>query len=435
MKKKIIACILLVALMLTQMAVVVSAANGGEIAADSRNGVVRVITLGPDGGYSLGSAFGIGKVGEETDTFVTNHHVIYGTYYTSSGYLVDLPAVTVWIMKNSNAWNPVTGLDTTQCIPCEIVYAEEDGYPDMAILKAVEPVAGRVALPLLGDESTLDSGDNVYALGYPGSSDDIEETFYGDKLVAGIEDVTLTNGVVSRLTTSATYGNTRLIQHTAQVNHGNSGGPLLDENGAVVGINTYIFGQDVSTGDSISSASVRISHVIEVLDDLDIEYELYKKTNPWIFIAIALVVAAGAAVAVVMILKKKNTPAPVPAPIAPTAAAPQAPAADPRPRLQCLSGALAGQRYTLEGTVRIGRDPARNDLVLPASTQGISGVHCVISVENGIVWLKDVGSTYGTYLASGQRLAANEAVQLKIGDRFWLGSEREVFVIAPKGGI
>ena len=56
-------------------------------------------------------------------------------------------------------------------------------------------------------------------------------------------------------------------------------------------------------------------------------------------------------------------------------------------------------------------------------------------VDNNTVWLKDLGSTYGTYISGGRRLAANEAVQLRVGDKFWLGSENEVFVIAPKGGI
>ena len=56
-------------------------------------------------------------------------------------------------------------------------------------------------------------------------------------------------------------------------------------------------------------------------------------------------------------------------------------------------------------------------------------------VDGSTVWLKDLGSTYGTYIAGGRRLAANEAVQLHMGDQFWLGSEKELFVIAPQGGI
>jgi pSer/pThr/pTyr-binding forkhead associated (FHA) protein len=113
----------------------------------------------------------------------------------------------------------------------------------------------------------------------------------------------------------------------------------------------------------------------------------------------------------------------------------QAPAYDPRPRLQGLEGNFAGKRFALENSVRIGRDPNKNDLVYPQTTQGVSGVHCVLMVDGNTVWLKDLGSTYGTYVAGGRRLAANEAIPLQIGDKFWLGSEREMFVISPKGGM
>ncbi len=95
----------------------------------------------------------------------------------------------------------------------------------------------------------------------------------------------------------------------------------------------------------------------------------------------------------------------------------------------------AGKRFSINGTVRIGRTPDRNDLVYPGNTQGVSGVHCVLTNKNGQVYIQDLGSTYGTYLGNGQRLAANQTVALQMGDRFYLGSEREMFAIVPQGGI
>ena len=444
MKKRILSCALVLALMLTIFTIPAMADTGGKAAAASREGVVRVVALGPDGYYGLGSGFGVGEVGKETDTFVTNYHVVCDVYQMNDGSYMELPAVSVWILKSSSAWNPGLGeLDPTQCVPCEIIYYSEGGYPDMAVLKAAEPVPGRVALPLQAEEDTLEVGDSIYALGYPGTSDYTEQGIYGEKWVAGVEDVTLTSGVVSRFTTSETYGNTRLIQHDAQINHGNSGGPLLDENGAVVGINTYIFGHEtMASGNKISSASVRIKYVKEVLDELDIAYDVYAASsgNGLIIGIVAAVAVIGAVVFFVMKGKKK-APAAVPASapaytsVTKPASAPVAAAVDTRPRLQGVSGVFAGQRFSIDGSVRIGRDPARNDLVYPADTQGISGVHCVVMVDGDTIWLKDLGSTYGTFLASGQRLAASEAVRVQIGDKFYLGSEKEVFVLAPKGGI
>lgn len=442
MKKRFLSCMMALAMMLTIFTIPAMAGDGGKVAAASREGVVRVVALGPDGYYGLGSGFGVGEVGKETDTFVTNYHVVCDVYQMNDGSYMELPAVSVWILKSSSAWNPGLGeLDPTQCVPCEIIYYSEGGYPDMAVLKAAEPVPGRVALPLQAEEDTLEVGDSIYALGYPGTSDYTEQGIYGEKWVAGVEDVTLTSGVVSRFTTSETYGNTRLIQHDATINHGNSGGPLLDENGAVVGINTYIFGHEtMASGNKISSASVRIKYVKEVLDELDIAYDVYAASsgNGLIIGIVAAVAVIGAVVFFVMKSKKKApapAPAPVCSPVTKPAAAPVAAAVDTRPRLQGVSGVFTGQRFSIDGSVRIGRDPARNDLVYPADTQGISGVHCVVMVDGDTIWLKDLGSTYGTFLASGQRLAASEAVRVQIGDKFYLGSEKEVFVLAPKGGI
>ena len=440
MKKRFLSCVLALAMMLTIFTIPAMAGDGGKVAAASREGVVRVVALGPDGYYGLGSGFGVGEVGKETDTFVTNYHVVCDVYQMKDGSYMELPAVSVWILKSSSAWNPGLGeLDPTQCVPCEIIYYSEGGYPDMAVLKAAEPVPGRVALPLQAEEDTLEVGDSIYALGYPGTSDYTEQGIYGEKWVAGVEDVTLTSGVVSRFTTSETFGNTRLIQHDATINHGNSGGPLLDENGAVVGINTYIFGHETMTsGNKISSASVRIKYVKEVLDELDIAYDVYAASsgNGLIIGIVAAVAVIGAVVFFVMKSKKKApAPAPVYNSVTKPASAPVVAAVDTRPRLQGVSGVFAGQRFSIDGSVRIGRDPARNDLVYPADTQGISGVHCVVMVDGDTIWLKDLGSTYGTFLASGQRLAASEAVRVQIGDKFYLGSEKEVFVLAPKGGI
>lgn len=102
-------------------------------------------------------------------------------------------------------------------------------------------------------------------------------------------------------------------------------------------------------------------------------------------------------------------------------------------RLQCLSGNFAGRRFPIEKQVRIGRDPARNDLVYPANAPGVSGVHCVVKVEGGQLWLTDLGSSHGTYL-NGRKLTANQASPLNPGDRFYLGSENEMFQITVKGG-
>lgn len=437
MMKKRLMCLLLALLMLA-LPLSGCGSDGGRIAADSRSGVVRILALLPDLTtgevyYATGSAFGVGKAGEPTDVFVTNTHVVQDVFYTESGATVDAPAVSVWILKNDMAWNPVTGLDTSQAIPCTVLYASSGMYPDYAVLRAGEAPEGRVALPLLADDADVAVGDSVYALGYPGSSDETEEGNYGSSLVADVDDVTVTSGVVSRFSEGSSLGNTRLIQHDAQINHGNSGGPLIDESGAVIGINTYGIGGDASTGDVNSYYSVRISYVRDKLDELGISYDVAGGGSAWVFIVIGLVIVLAAAA---FVLWKKGLI---------RFALPKLPKRKGKAsgmgldelRIQCVSGAFAGKRFALSPQVRMGRDPTKNDLVFPDGTQGVSGVHCVLIYDSaaGSLYIKDLGSTFGTFVNGGKRLAPSQAMPLKVGDRFSLGSERESFMVTRKGGV
>lgn len=436
MMKKRLMCLLLALLMLA-LPLSGCGSDGGRIAADSRSGVVRILALLPDLTtgevyYATGSAFGVGKAGEPTDVFVTNTHVVQDVYYTESGATVDAPAVSVWILKNDMAWNPVTGLDTSQAIPCTVLYASSGMYPDYAVLRAGEAPEGRVALPLLADDADVAVGDSVYALGYPGSSDETEEGSYGSSLVADVEDVTVTSGVVSRFSEGSSLGNTRLIQHDAQINHGNSGGPLIDESGAVIGINTYGIGGDASTGDVNSYYSVRISYVRDKLDELGISYDV-AGGGAWVFIVIGLVIVLAAAA---FVLWKKGLIR-FSLPKLPKRKGKASGMGLDELRIQCVSGAFAGKRFALSPQVRMGRDPTKNDLVFPDGTQGVSGVHCVLIYDSaaGSLYIKDLGSTFGTFVNGGKRLAPSQAMPLNVGDRFSLGSERESFMVTRKGGV
>lgn len=439
MKKRITCLFLAMLLLVCSLGMTGCAKDSGEIAKDAREGVVRVLVEGFEG-YYIGTAFGVGEKGEDAEYFVTNIHVVFPEGYE---------AVHVWLMKNSGGWDSAYGQpDPTHLVKCDIVYYDDSGVPDIAILKAVDTIPGRKTMPLLDESVDVEAGDTVYALGYPGASDVIESDTYGSKLVAGIEDITMTRGIISRLTESKALGDIDVIQHDARISGGNSGGPLINDKGAVVGVNTW------TITESDASVSVDIKYVRDILDDEDIPYYTIGDTN-WVMIAVIAGLAALIVVVVVVIVvisgnnkRKAEAERQRAAQQAAAAAAAAgnaqggynapghtAVAPDFRPRLQCLAGAFAGKRFSLENSVRIGRDPSRNDLVFPANTQGVSGVHCVLMVDNNTVWLKDLGSTYGTYISGGRRLAANEAVQLRVGDKFWLGSENEVFVIAPKGGI
>lgn len=391
--------------------------------------------------WSTGTAFGVGDAGQPTDVFVTNHHVIadvddpivLDTDAAGNPTLAGIAKVTgIYILLDNFAYKDGVGLDNSRAVPCNIICNEDQSGADIAILRSAEPVSGRIALPLQDDESSLNVNDSVTALGYPGSSDDA--TSEGSPL-AQVEDVTVTSGAVSRFYSPSSVGgneglldNSRYIQHTAITNHGNSGGPLIDKNGTVVGVNTNIIQGD-AYAESTASYALRIQYVKDALDDLNIHYDVYRAgPNPILLVVIGAVVVLVVIVVVVMALRKKK---PVPGPVTPVV--------NPVPdgtalRIQGQSGTFAGRRFAINGQVRIGRDPSANDLVYPDGSPGISGRHCVVSLAGGQATLVDLGSSYGTFLAGGRKLTPNQPVTLRIGDRFYLGSEKESFVITGKGG-
>ncbi len=78
--------------------------------------------------------------------------------------------------------------------------------------------------------------------------------------------------------------------------------------------------------------------------------------------------------------------------------------------LRGMTGSYAGQSFDLlKGKVTIGRDPTFCNIVYEKSTPGISSRHCQLSYNPGesCFVLTDLGSSYGTFLGNGKKLAPN----------------------------
>ncbi len=102
-----------------------------------------------------------------------------------------------------------------------------------------------------------------------------------------------------------------------------------------------------------------------------------------------------------------------------------------KPRIQGIAGFFNGKRFAFSDKISLGRN-ANNDLVYPIDSKGISGFHCELLYRNGRIYITDLSSTYGTYVRRGEKLAANQPVELYYGDVFWLGSEYEKFQLVQK---
>jgi serine protease Do len=121
--------------------------------------------------------------------------------------------------------------DGTQ-LPATVVGA--DPYGDLAVLHTTGKMP---AVAKLGNSDTLKPGETVIAIGSP----------------LGDFKNTVTVGVISAtgrsIDTGQGYSLEGLIQTDAAINHGNSGGPLVNLAGQVVGINTLIVRSSGSSGD------------------------------------------------------------------------------------------------------------------------------------------------------------------------------------------
>lgn len=303
-----------------------------------------------------------------------------------------------------------------------------DEVKDLAILKLPAPTDKRTALVLCPSDD-VDMNGEVTALGFPGVANYITDNKKYD-----INDVTLTRGVISR----KTYQNENMrsiYQTDAFVNSGNSGGPLVNSKGEVIGINSFVVTADKAQG-SINGA-VCIDELINFVTREQVGYVLSTDKpafNPVpVIIVIAAVVVAAVAVIVIMATKKKApAAAAVAAPAQKTAPVNNAPAASASTgtaTLICEKGILAGRTFTVGSGVIIGRNTEKCSVCFPLDAKGISGVHCEIRKTANGYEIIDRGSSYGTTLGNGQKLSPNVPVFLPSGTYFSLGGMEQMFRI------
>lgn len=260
---------LLLALLLCLMLLPAARAEALPAGAEqARRSVVHLYGLGTDSETGqrtrwTGTGFAVGIAGEDSDIFLTNWHVA-----TGSGKFAD-DQVELWLLmdnaKFGSDYRPLSG----SAVKCRVLLTTA-GYPDVAVIQAMEPVEGYKALPLRSSRRVAD-GTAVYALGFPG----LKASRYGAD--SGPEDVSVTSGAIGDHLVMSRAGYTKALIHTAAIQHGFSGGPLVDARGAVVAQNTYGFEQDVSTE---LFCAVYIDYGMELLDRLNIPYTT--AGGPWV---------------------------------------------------------------------------------------------------------------------------------------------------------
>lgn|SRR3989338_4347102 len=176
----------------------------GDFSGIVTEAVKSVVTVRTD--KSLGSGFIVDTRGY----VVTNYHVIVG-------------ARQIAVATHDRRLISATLIGT-------------DTFRDLALLKIDESYP---ALPL-GNSDKLQVGNKVIAIGNP----------------LGLS-FTVTEGIISGLNREGPNGLEEYIQTDVSLNPGNSGGPLIDTNGHVIGVNNFKVGDAESLGFALESAALK----------------------------------------------------------------------------------------------------------------------------------------------------------------------------------
>ncbi len=198
-----------------------------ELTVNSVVGINTQITTNAFGQEAVQASSGSGFILSEDGYIMTNAHVVDG-------------ATTIEV-----------ALFNGDSFPAELVGA--DSSFDIAVLK----IEGR-GMPAVsvGDSDTLKVGEEVVAIGNPLG----ELTF------------TMTNGILSALDREINIdGNPQsMLQTNAAINSGNSGGPLFDMDGNVIGVTSAKYSGSTLTGTTIEG----LGFAIPINDALKVAYDL-----------------------------------------------------------------------------------------------------------------------------------------------------------------
>lgn len=330
--------------------------------------------------------------------------------------------------------------DGQQMEPFVLVPGKQGAYPAKAVwnsdslLVAVLELQTAIEAPALAlaPLKLIQSGQAVHTVQLPDPDDKQSK-------------ITITGGTLQSVDQ---VRGVQVLKTSAAMVRANMGGALFDACANVIGVN---MGIEVKGGLQIALA---MDPLIAALPSIGVQATVATQTcgggggsvqkggegaeprtrrpwrlpegSEWIPVALLLGVAALAfrrdtRRQVARALTKRREPIPPP-PLYPSA----------KPALHGISGQYAGASIALEAhPSMLGRDQHGANLVFPPEADSVSKNHCTVrwDAPRGVFVLEDLGSTNGTFLASGERLNPGQPRDLRPGDRFYIGDLRNQFEV------
>lgn len=397
-----------------------------------------------------GTGFFVGKEGENPQYLVTNRHVIDYYIKWGQGERTNVKNEDGEVVAYARAQIRVY-FDSSDYVEAYLVEAGDTSEKDFAILRLAEPTNKRSALPIcIPTQSMSDPNKKVIAIGFPGAADNEALKSVSQ---SGEKDSVITTGMINKLFTQTATG-IPTIQFDATIQPGNSGGPLVFENGAAIGVTTW----SVSGPNENMYYAVSMELIKPYLDRNNVPYTLLdvgeggkaitggddtakkddedkkdEREQNWLLYGILGAAIIGVAVVLIVLLRKPKTPQKKVGPETKTGGGrgitPPPPPASSRVLIG-VEGPLKDKRFTIEKgkAIYIGRDKGKCKVLFPDKTPGVSSMHCKISFDGKTATIIDLKSSYGTAV-DGKKLAPNTPTTLHRGLAIDIGSKSNRFVL------
>jgi Trypsin-like peptidase domain/FHA domain len=363
---------------------------------------------------------------------------------TGSGFLIDAGKhvvsnyhVVECVSRGGKAF-----VITPQRKKVDLTLVSHSGEKDLAILKLASPFNSEEVT--FAKRELLEERNKVIAAGFPGVA---------QLTSADFGQVSFSEGIISKFTEIAGHA---FIQTDASVNPGNSGGPLYNEEGQVIGVVSLKgLNSEHQSADGVAWAIVA-DELLSELDRLGIGFNVaskvadssegqshpkrseskldsnasFNETLIWIVVALISI----AAFFITRRLVQPPNTKPVDPPKEPLTFTVE-PSKEKPPvsagfGIRCLYGPLKGSLLPLDDQpLVIGRDASVCNLVLPQESKRVSRRHCQIiySSDRKKAFIEDLHSSNGTFKEDGEKYPPGKRIELSVGELFYLGEKKIAF--------